>query len=282
MSTGLTTSQPPAFPLGSEWRRWDLHIHTPASVLHNGFGQNWDAYVASLEAAVVKHNIAVIGVTDYFTIEGYKRLLEYKAHGRLSNVHLLVPNLEFQITPQTSSGKAINIHLLVSPEQPDHVERMERALSRLMFKYNKVDYGCVEKELVKLGRAHDPKQTDNFGAYKHGIEIFKPDFSAFSQWLESDDWLLKNSLVAISNSADGASGLSKDSGFAGVREELYRISHIVFSAHPEDRKYFLGQGTDSEEKVKEKTGSLKPCVCGSDAHSADKLFEHDSKRYCGP
>lgn len=27
---------------GSEWNRWDFHVHTPYSVLNNGFGFNPD------------------------------------------------------------------------------------------------------------------------------------------------------------------------------------------------------------------------------------------------
>lgn len=50
------------FPLGSEWRRWDLHIHTPESVLENGFGKDWDGYVDGLEKAATAHGIAAIGI----------------------------------------------------------------------------------------------------------------------------------------------------------------------------------------------------------------------------
>lgn len=281
MSAAASKALPSSkFPLGSEWRRWDLHIHTPESVLENGFGKDWDAYIDGLEKATIAHGIAAIGITDYFTIEGYKKVLEYRQKGRLKSVQLLVPNLEFRITPQTGKGKAINIHLLVSPEDPDHVGEIERAMRRLEFSYNKERYGCFRDDLIKLGRAYDSKQTDEFGAYKRGIEIFKPDFSEFEKWYGESSWLQNNSLVAISNGADGASGLSKDSGFAGIREELYRFSHIVFSSREEDRKYFLGQGTDDEAVVLQKAGSLKPCVCGSDAHSIERFFESDQKRYC--
>ena len=30
---------------GSEWRKWDLHVHTPESGMSNKFGNNWDEYV---------------------------------------------------------------------------------------------------------------------------------------------------------------------------------------------------------------------------------------------
>jgi hypothetical protein len=37
------------------------------------------------------------------------------------------------------------------------------------FKFNGTNYACDPKDLVRLGRAHDPKQTDERGALQHGI-----------------------------------------------------------------------------------------------------------------
>ena len=33
---------------GSEWNKWDFHIHTPYSHLCSNFGGNWDNYVKHL------------------------------------------------------------------------------------------------------------------------------------------------------------------------------------------------------------------------------------------
>ena len=65
---------------GPLWRKWDLHVHTPASILDNQFPTSsgepdWEAYVQVLE----RSDMAVIGVTDYFTIEGYRKLFGFKA-----------------------------------------------------------------------------------------------------------------------------------------------------------------------------------------------------------
>src|SRR6476469_3894504 len=60
-------------PRGSRWRRWDLHVHTPSSVLNNQFG-DWDSYVHALFSAAISKHVAVIGVTDYYSVEGYRRL----------------------------------------------------------------------------------------------------------------------------------------------------------------------------------------------------------------
>ena len=59
------------FPRGSEWRKWDLHVHTPASGLANQYGDNWNLYVKELFTLAIERQVAVLGITDYFTIEGY-------------------------------------------------------------------------------------------------------------------------------------------------------------------------------------------------------------------
>lgn len=276
-NTPLTLKGPSLFPRGSEWRRWDLHVHTPASVLENRF-KDWDSYVNELEKK--GDGISVLGATDYCSIEGYKRLQEYRARGRLSSFNLILPNIEFRIHPETSAGAAINIHLLISPDDPDHMTKVEQALQKLTFTYDRNEYACTRNELVALGKAHDPKQTDDDVAFRHGVNNFKPSFDVFRDWYHSQGWLTTNSLVVISNGKDGASGLSKDAGFSATRDELYRFSQLIFSGNPKDREYFIGRGTDSVEEVVRKAGSLKPCIHGSDAHGASELFAPDQKRYC--
>jgi len=62
------------YPRGSEWRKWDFQVHTPESILHNEFGNDWDRFVKILFKSAISHNIAAIGITDYFFIDGYKKL----------------------------------------------------------------------------------------------------------------------------------------------------------------------------------------------------------------
>src|SRR5436305_2049545 len=68
------------YPRGSEWRKWDLHVHTPFSALNNGFGQDFDRYAAVLLRKAVEQGVAAIGVTDYFLIDGYARLCQLLAN----------------------------------------------------------------------------------------------------------------------------------------------------------------------------------------------------------
>jgi hypothetical protein len=54
---------------GSEWRRWEPHIHAPGTVLNNQFGgpDPWEAYLQALETRTPA--IEAIGVTDYFVTD---------------------------------------------------------------------------------------------------------------------------------------------------------------------------------------------------------------------
>lgn len=52
-----------------------LHVHSPESGMANEFGNDWDKYVQSLFKRAIKNNIVAIGISDYFTVDGYKKLL---------------------------------------------------------------------------------------------------------------------------------------------------------------------------------------------------------------
>ena len=80
---------------GSEWRKWDLHVHTPFSVLCNNFAGNtfekkWRNYIAALEKI---KDIAVLGVTDYFSIEGYKKILMERSVCHVKHFDSILPNV---------------------------------------------------------------------------------------------------------------------------------------------------------------------------------------------
>lgn len=104
------------FPKGSDWRKWDLHVHTPQSSLQNLYGGDWEAYLSTIEA--FGNEVAVIGVTDYCTISGYEKLLAYREKGRISNIEAIFPNIEFRITPETQKDKGVNIHLIINLQPP--------------------------------------------------------------------------------------------------------------------------------------------------------------------
>jgi len=115
-------------PRGSIWRKWDLHIHTPYSILNNGFGDNFDIYVQTLFKTAISKNISTIGITDYFTINGYKELKEvYLGNSeklnelftreeieKIKNI-LVLPNIEFRLHDLVNNRR-VNFHVIFSNE----------------------------------------------------------------------------------------------------------------------------------------------------------------------
>lgn len=109
------------YPRGSEWRKWDLHIHTPASICHDYGGSNeetWEKFICDLEK--LPKEFSAIGINDYLFLDGYEKVLEYKKKGRLKNIDLILPVLEFRLSDFAGVDfglyKRPNIHVIFADE----------------------------------------------------------------------------------------------------------------------------------------------------------------------
>jgi hypothetical protein len=110
-----------ADPCGSVWRRWDPHLHAPGTALNNQFGADaWEEYLRIIEES--EPRIEALGVTDYYSIDDYEMVVDHKQAGRLPDVGLIFPNVELRLPTATASDHPVNIHLLISPEDTNHVE----------------------------------------------------------------------------------------------------------------------------------------------------------------
>lgn len=276
------------FERGSEWRRWDLHVHTPGTKKNdlysgNSLEEKWDKFYEAIEKYVgdaedERKAISVIGITDYLCVENYKRVI---GENRLPKSILAVfPNVEMRIIP-TGTQAPVNIHFIFNPSIVDKLE--SRFFSSLTVEVGQRSFNGLKSSLIDLGKHEGHPNTDE-EAYKIGIEKFVPAFSDVIKVFRGDPELRENTLIGVSNkSTDGASGINRGEDgdqLSTVRNAIYKNCDFIFSANESDINYFLGKGVDSEESVKEKCGSLKPCLHGSDAHGLDKLFEPDNERYC--
>lgn len=280
---------------GSTWNIWDFHIHSPFSSLNNGFGDvsqdtTWDNYFNNLDIATRDKKIVAVGITDYFSIEGYKRVIKHredekkKAKKSKSDDYFLkgvfvFPNAELRLLPATSQERPINIHLLFSPEIADELD--DKLFSHLTFPYKNSTFSCVKSELIRLGKAHANSDsiTDD-KAYEIGTNQFKVTADDLSKALKLNAHIRKNTLVVVSNSSnDGASGIQHAS-LAATRDQIYFFADAIFSATPNDREHFLGEKNLSSKEIAQRYRTLKPCIHGSDAHEISKIGEPDKKRHC--
>ncbi|ALB02681.1 AAA family ATPase [Kocuria palustris] len=265
---------------GSIWRRWDPHIHTPGTVLNNQFGKDdWDAYLTRIETS--QPPIQVLGVTDYCSLDRYEELLGHVESGRLPEVPFIFPNIELRLPVETGSKKPVNIHLLISPEDPEHIDRARGFLRGLKFDYQGEQYACDRTELIRLGKKHKPEIADDHAALEAGTNQFKVTPEALKTALKSSTWAQENIIIAVAGgSNDGTSGLrSDDASMEATRVEIERISSIIFSSQPTQRTFWLGEGAASEEQLESKWGGRKACLHGSDAHELSKVGVPDELRY---
>ena len=283
------------FERGSEWRRWDLHIHTPGTIKNDQYKgssieDKWDNFYNAVSSYIGDASdplkaISVIGITDYLSIDNYLRVVSDK---RLpETVNLVLPNVELRIVPLANKSP-INIHCIFDPSIVDSLEG--RFFSKLTFSYNSSSYNALHDELVRFGRDFrgDPNLS-SIEAFSVGVSQYVLEFSSLKKVFEDDSDLRDHCIIVVSNnSADGASGVVKHSSYFlgdesqmnATRRSIYQFADMVFSANESDITYFVGDSSDDVKTVKEKCGSLKPCIHGSDAHSCEKLFEPDNKRYC--
>jgi len=62
-------------PRGSVWRKWDLHVHTPDSLVqhYGGAGSDvWDKFTEALSK--LPPEFKVLGINDYIFLDGYKKV----------------------------------------------------------------------------------------------------------------------------------------------------------------------------------------------------------------
>lgn len=126
-------------PTGSTWKKWDLHVHTPSSVVHNYPGANqddaWEAFLQDLEA--LPREFKAIGINDYIFIDGYERARKAKIEqGRLKNIDLLLPVIELRLdkfagvvkkdkdgTYSQSGWNRINLHVIFDAMDPEIIQQ---------------------------------------------------------------------------------------------------------------------------------------------------------------
>lgn len=269
-----------ANPGGAIWHRWDPHIHMPGTLKNDNFkGENIiEQYVKSLNDAAP--TIRAIGITDYYVLDSYEKLLAIKNKGELPHVELLFPNIELRFPVNAGKGSPINVHLLVCPDDPDHINQTKRFLSNLKFDYDGEQYGCTNDELIRLGYAFNSKAHDDAHALKLGVEQSKITPENLRGAFKNSEWARNNIMVALAASENDGAAQLQDNGLKALREELQRFSNIIFSGHPGDRDYWCGKGADLIEFLKETYCGAKPCLHGCDAHELAKVGNPSEDRFC--
>ena len=115
-----------AFEKGSEWRKWDLHIHTPYSKINDYTGGDWNIYFLQLAKITLQKKISVIGISDYWILDGYYKVREaWESNTKfiddegkeytLSHIKQIFPLIEYRNETTVGNNKKLNIHYVFDP-----------------------------------------------------------------------------------------------------------------------------------------------------------------------
>jgi hypothetical protein len=268
-------------PGGSKWHRWDPHIHAPGTVFNNQYrgSDAWEKFLSAVETSTPL--IRALGITDYYSVDVYEKVLLHRKAGRLAEVDFIFPNIELRYGIGTGSGSPINLHLLVSPDDPEHVEQIRRFLRSLTYTAYGQPFRCERPDLIRLGQAHDNSIADDVAAFACGANQFKVNPDELRAEWKKNPWVQENVLIVVAaGSNDGTSGLQGDPSLASLRKEIERTAHIIFSSQPKQRAFWLGQGPVTVEKLASDWNGRKPCLHGSDAHGPERVGVVEKDRYC--
>ncbi|GFD68922.1 TrlF family AAA-like ATPase [Alteromonas sp. KUL106] len=267
------------FARGAEWRKWDLHVHTPASLYQN-YGSDdvaWETFVSDLES--LPSEFAVIGINDYLFIEGYEKLKTIQENqNRLQNIKLL-PVLEFRIEKfagvDFGSHKRINLHVIFSDEVPvetitsQFLNTLEQSYTlesgekwtRVINKNSVEELGARIKQGVPEGQLG--KYQSNLVEGFNNLNIDeKQIFSALDK-----DCFKGKFLIAVGKTEWAALKWS-DSSIA-TKKSIINNANIVFTAISTREEYIKSKNQLTKQKVNDR---LLDC---SDAHYYSESQDKD-------
>jgi ABC-type lipoprotein export system ATPase subunit len=269
--------------------------------LNNGFGSDFESYARLLLERAVAGEISAVGVTDYFTIEGYKGLRQLLAdEARLTALIgeetaaaaariLLVPNIEFRardIITSSHGDARVNFHVLFSDElSPEDIE--EHFLREIKFTHeSEPDSADQRRSLTvtnlealgkRLKEEHEPFRSDSDLVV--GMRTAVVDHEEVTRVLDQQRARFEGRYLFCLPADEDLSEVGWDGQGHLVRKLMLQKSHMLFSSNASTRDFGLGKKHDSIEAFRQEFKSLKPCVHGSDAHKPEELFTPAEDRF---
>ncbi|MGH7744520.1 MAG: hypothetical protein ACREQ5_06835, partial [Candidatus Dormibacteria bacterium] len=282
-----------------------MHVHTPES--RESLGE-WGGFVERLIDCIGAHEISAIATADYFTVEGYKKLLGYydpatrtlTSNGKTANVYI-VPGVELRLNSFNAEGDSVNLHVLFDPEcSPDFVthnflEQLKVACRGIELPLNPQNLWAIGKIVADGTQMNATEDFSGVGdvvkrAYvKKALGVVTLNYADISDALKAIDAIFekqkvprKNYLVcAVGKGHGGISSLkwfedshgTKFSRAGLVREHLTHEADVIFSNAPSDRQFYLGKNDQTpESEIQARFSNLKPCVWGCDSDSLANLL----------
>ena len=233
---------------GSEWRKWDLHLHSLYSVIGSYEGVTPDFFINKIK----EEEISVVGLTNYFKFDekDYELADSLRRNGIVTFM-----NLELRLTNINDAKQMVDYHVVFS-DQVTKVE-IENFISNL-----DVTVGHTKKKVNALSN-EEIKSTAAV------------NFHELIDTLTDESLNLKGKyLTAFLSRGHGSAVCGRGRDYT-VYEEITRHSDFILHSVDliknleKDKLFWLG-------KTDEKNIYVKPLLQSSDAHCIDDIGIRES------
>lgn len=240
--------------VGSIWRRWDLHIHTPGTKLSNSYNTGtpseeiWNRYIDFLEKAAPQ----AYGFTDYFSCDTQFAAIErYRArHPDTKKVFFV--NVEFRLSDAIdANNKNPDLHVIFDNDE-------------IVCPRKKIEQFLIElKTKGNEGGARIP--CANLSTVKE-FESASVSFDEVKARLHDVFGDIKCYLLVFPAKNDGVKSADQGSPRKLLLTETIDAGCHAFFGDADSGEYFL-----KPDRYKEGESLPKPVISGSDAHSFEDL-----------
>ena len=247
------------WPRGSEWRKWDLHVHAPSTKLNDQFrfsaGDVLNEYCRFLNAS----DVSVFGITDYFSADVY-----FSVSDRFSTLYpasqkLLLCNIELRISETVNrTAEEVNTHLIFNTTIPNYKNQIKAFLQEL--KTNRTD---------PLGRNLRAAELTTRSQFESATTTRPLIREALEETFGRDADVLDFVLIVTAANNDGIRPQRGRKRKLLITDEIDKFSNAFFGTSRNVEYY---SDTSRAEDLAD-SFDAKPVLSGSDAHSFDELRE---------
>ena len=246
---------------GSEWRKWDLHVHTPYTKLNDNYHidneqKKLDYFCEKIEQS----NVSVFGVTDYFSISNFCSFKDNFNEKHPSSEKVFFPNVEFRLDSKNAKEEHIQLHIIFD-NRDNTLNKIEAFLTRLKLvstnDSNLTNKYCTDKDLKNVGFDKAMVKLDDLTV------ALENDFS-------KHEYLI----VGVANGYGSVRPGKKDGRGAEYAKELDKVCDLFFG-NSSNTDFYLNKvkGRDQYQLPP------KPVLNGCDAHSLEDLENKLGKEY---
>ncbi len=241
------------YPKGSEWRKWDLHIHPPTTKLNDQYTAShgkdvWDEYCQKLEES----DVQAFGITDYFSADGYFTFIEKFKAKYPDSKKIFFANVELRTSYVVNSAQEeVNVHIVFNPTTQNFDQLIKKFLQHL--NTNKTGSGGVHIKASEL---------TNRTSYEEATTTREFIASAFKETFGDKADLTDYLLVFTAANNDGIRAENGKKRKYSITDELDKFSDGFFGNSGNTEHFLSKDRLEEDEEIE-----AKPVVSGCDAHS---------------